>query len=71
MKLKTIKNHYYDGYKEVGTIYMADKDHSAKAIRLGLCEEVELPKKPEVKKQTVKGSDLVKVVNKTTKRRKK
>ena len=54
MKLKAIKNHYYDGYKEVGTIYMADKDHSAKAIRLGLCEEVELPKKPEVKKVTKK-----------------
>lgn len=50
MKVKTIKAHYYESkYRVVGSVYMADKVHGAKVVRVGLCEAMELPKRPQKK----------------------
>ncbi len=52
MKLKALKNHYYDGeLRGVGTVYFADKVHSERAVRNGLCDEVKVPVKREKKER--------------------
>ncbi len=50
MKVKTIKPHYYEGkYRPFNSVYMADRHHGERAVNRGLCEEVELPKRPKKK----------------------
>tara|TARA_R110000803_G_scaffold34289_6_gene74925 strand:+ start:201 stop:398 length:198 start_codon:yes stop_codon:yes gene_type:complete len=52
MKLKTIKAHYFEGkYWFVGSVYMADKNHGASAVRNGICEQMDLPKRPKKEKK--------------------
>ena len=44
MKLKTLKPHYYERiFRVKNAIYFADKLHSERAVRNGLCEEIKLP----------------------------
>lgn len=52
MKLKTLKPHYYDAeYKHIGSVYTTDKVHGQSAVRNGLCQELEQPKRPIKKKK--------------------
>ena len=60
MKVKTLKAHYFDGYKVEGTVYNCDVKHGERAVRNGLVKELNQPTREE------------KVVEKkVTKRRKK
>ena len=50
MKVKALKNHYFESvYVHAGQTYMCDKVHGGMVVRNGICEEVTLPKKREKK----------------------
>ena len=52
MKLKVLKPHYYESrYRYVGNEYMCDKKTGESHVRLGICEEIEAPKRERKTKE--------------------